>query len=70
MVENVHFKTHHDYNDVGWKSIVSNQSDLAAMGAYPIAFCVTIGINKSLNQNKINENFSSFLKILKNFGTS
>ena len=68
MVENVHFKTHHDYNDVGWKSIVSNQSDLAAMGAYPIAFCVTIGINKSLNQNKIKKLYEGMNSACKEFG--
>ena len=68
MVENVHFKTHHDYNDVGWKSIVSNQSDLAAMGAYPVAFCITIGINKRLNQNKIKKLYEGMNSACKEFG--
>jgi|TARA_B100001750_G_C15517752_1_gene608697 thiamine-monophosphate kinase len=68
MVENVHFKTHDDYNDVGWKSIVSNQSDLAAMGAYPVAFCITIGINKRLNQNKIKKLYEGMNSACKEFG--
>ena len=34
MVENVHFRKQDGFESVGWKSIVSNQSDLAGMGAH------------------------------------
>ena len=39
-----------------------------AMGAYPIAFCVTIGINKSLNQNKIKKLYEGMNSACKEFG--
>ena len=53
VVENVHFRTSNNFFDVGWKAIVSNQSDLAAMGAYPLAFTITLGINNKTDQEKL-----------------
>ena len=49
MVENVHFRKQDGFESVGWKSIVSNQSDLAGMGAIPIAFTITLGINNKFS---------------------
>ena len=53
MVEDVHFKRNYGFESIGWKSIVSNQSDLAGMGAKPLAFTVTLGLNKSLNESNL-----------------
>ena len=53
MVEDVHFKTIYGYESIGWKSVVSNQSDIASMGAKPLAFTVTLGLNKSLNESNL-----------------
>jgi len=53
VVENVHFRASTNFFDVGWKAIVSNQSDLAAMGAYPLAFTITLGINNKTDQEKL-----------------
>ena len=60
MVEDTHFRSNQDFFNVGWKSIVSNQSDIAAMGGFPLGFTVTLGINKYMN------NFERVEKLMKN----
>ena len=53
MVEDVHFRSSHGYESVGWKSIVSNQSDLAGMGAFASAFTISLGINSDFSDKDI-----------------
>ena len=53
MVEDVHFRSSHGYESVGWKSIVSNQSDLAGMGAFASAFTISLGINSDFSEKDI-----------------
>jgi len=68
LVENVHFRPSSDYFDIGWKAIVSNQSDLAAMGAYPLAFTITLGINKQTNEEKLLNLYKGMDTACKDYG--
>ena len=68
MVENTHFRLNQDFFNVGWKSIVSNQSDIAAMGGFPLGFTVTLGINKDMNKEKINRLYEGINNACENFG--
>ena len=45
MVENVHFVPEStSMQDLGWKSIASNYSDVASMGGTPISMVITLGL--------------------------
>jgi thiamine-monophosphate kinase len=44
LVENTHFVAAHPPFDLGWKSLVVNLSDVAAMGAVPSAFTLGLGL--------------------------
>ena len=68
MVEDTHFRSNQDFFNVGWKSIVSNQSDIAAMGGFPLGFTVTLGINKHMNKEKINRLYEGINNACENFG--
>ena len=62
MVENVHFRKQDGFESVGWKSIVSNQSDLAGMGATPIAFTITLGVNNKFSNEEIKDLYKGMNK--------
>ena len=68
MVEDTHFRSNQDFFNIGWKSIVSNQSDIAAMGGFPLGFTVTLGINKHMNKEKINRLYEGINDACENFG--
>ena len=53
VVQDVHFRQETNFFNVGWKAIVSNQSDIAAMGGYPLAFTITLGINKKISEKQL-----------------
>src|SRR4051794_32619376 len=42
VVEGVHFLPGASHEDVGWKAMVANVSDIAAMGGSPVAAVVTV----------------------------
>ncbi len=49
MVEGVHFDlAYTDWGDLGWKSIATNVSDVAAMGCVPTCAVVTLGLRPDL----------------------
>ncbi|MBM01745.1 MAG: thiamine-phosphate kinase [Chloroflexi bacterium] len=50
IVEDVHFnREHYSFNNIGWKSIAINVSDIISMGAIPNYFTVSIGINREFS---------------------
>ena len=69
IVEGVHFNL--DYfslEDVGWKSIVVNQSDIASMGGEPQFFTTSWGITDKFNPNDIEMLANGMKMACDNFG--
>ena len=63
IVEGVHFsKKYYEFEDIGWKSLSVNISDLASMGAIPNYYTVSIGAPKNLS----NDNFTKLIEGMKN----
>jgi len=49
VVERIHFDlTYFTYEEIGWKAMVANLSDIAAMGGLPRYALVTVGLPKSM----------------------
>ena len=62
LVENVHFA--HDYTswrDLGWKSMVVNLSDIAAMGGKPTSAVVTLGLHVETRVEDVEELYKGIL---------
>jgi thiamine-monophosphate kinase len=69
MVEHVHFKfSFVDPYDVGKKSVYVNISDVLSMGALPLFFLVTIGINPSLTAKDITRLYRGMRQAGREFG--
>ncbi len=69
MIDGVHFhKGRIAWRDLGWKSIVSNQSDIAAMGAAPGHALVTLAITEEETAECIDELFGGMVDALQEYG--
>lgn len=69
MVDGVHFLSRSmSWHDIGWKCIVSNQSDIAAMGAIPEHAVLTLAIPASTCVGDLNELLSGVIDALDEFG--
>ena len=69
LVENVHFKLNEiDPFELGWKAIVSNQSDIAAMGGTPQAVLINFGISRHYTKERINRFCDGIQEALAQFG--
>ena len=54
LIEDIHFsKQIASFEDIGWKAIARNLSDVAAMGAIPSYFLISLGITKKMNINQV-----------------
>ena len=47
LVEGLHFPNHANPEDIAWRALCVNLSDLAAMGAEPLAFTLAITLPKA-----------------------
>lgn len=69
MVDGVHFRRGEaDWTDVGWKSAVSNLSDIAAMGATPLHALVTIGVPHNISTREMEQLYSGLVAAFNEFG--
>ena len=69
MVEGVHFLSQNmSWHDVGWKCIVSNQSDIAAMGALPEHALLTLATPPTTSIGDIEEILSGVIGALDRYG--
>src|SRR5205807_432458 len=53
VVEGVHFRPETDLADVGWKALVVNVSDIAAMGGRPAHALVTVAGPSSVDLDRL-----------------
>ena len=69
MVDGVHFLSESmSWHDIGWKCIVSNQSDIAAMGAVPQHAVLTLAIPKTTRVGDLHEVLSGVIGALDAYG--
>ena len=66
LVENVHFlRRESTWQDVGWKAIAVNLSDIAAMGGIPTYALVTLGLPKDTPVVAVEQLYEGMLEIAK-----
>ena len=69
MVDGVHFRSGQiDWFDLGWKAMVSNQSDIAAMGGIPGHALVTLGVTEDLSVSDIESVYRGMAAAMNEFG--
>ena len=69
MSENFHFRIGQiPWVDIGWKAVVSNQSDIAAMGGVPLYAVTTIGIPKTVTAEEVESLYTGMMGALEEFG--
>ena len=69
MVDGVHFRSGQiDWYDLGWKAIVSNQSDIAAMGGAPEHALVTLGVTAEVSTSQVEAVYRGMAAATNEFG--
>ncbi len=69
MVDGVHFRRGEaNWSDVGWKSAVSNLSDIAAMGATPQHALVTLGVPSDITTADMEQMYRGMADAFAEFG--
>lgn len=69
MVEGVHFtRETAPWRDVGWKALVANLSDIAAMGGVPLYILVTLGLPPHVETESIDALYAGMLDACQAFG--
>ena len=64
MVEGVHFQRDTTpWRDLGWKSLASNISDIAAMGGHPLYALITLGLPPNTEIDDIKELYRGMIEI-------
>ncbi|MEE1129268.1 MAG: thiamine-phosphate kinase [Methanobrevibacter sp.] len=62
LIQSRHFPENMTYFDMGFKAVTVNVSDLAAMGAQPLGFLLSIAIPKDFNLDSFKEIIDGVLK--------
>lgn len=71
VVEGVHFTRNTiPWDDLGWKSLASNISDIAAMGGTPKYALVTLGLSPDTDVEDIRKLYQGMLRIANYYGVS
>lgn len=71
VVEGIHFtRATTPWNDLGWKSLASNISDIAAMGGTPLYALVTLGLPPETEVEHIQELYQGMLQNANIYGVS
>ena len=62
LVEGVHFnRAYMEWRDLGWKALVVNLSDIAAMGCLPVYSVVTLGLPRDIPVDGITDMYQGML---------
>jgi thiamine-monophosphate kinase len=70
VVEGVHFTRNTiPWRDLGWKALVANLSDVAAMGATPLYTLVTLGLPADLPVTAIDDLYAGMVEACRAYGT-
>ncbi len=68
LMEKVHFDLRYStFEQVGWKAMVANLSDIAAMGGLPKFALVTMGLPKSISVEKVISIYNGMTAIAKRY---
>ena len=71
VVEGVHFtRSTTPWQDLGWKSLASNISDIAAMGGLPLYALVTLGLPPETEVQDVRELYQGMLEISNKYGAA
>lgn len=63
MVENIHFSpATSTWEDVGWKALAANISDIAAMGGVPLYAAITLGLPPSTQVESMDDLYKGILE--------
>lgn len=68
FLEGTHFESNASASDIGQKAIGASVSDIAAMGCYPLATFVTLGIRRSTSSAYLMELGESMISACERFG--
>jgi thiamine-monophosphate kinase len=68
LVERIHFDlSYFTFEEIGWKAMVANLSDIAAMGGLPKYALVTVGLPKSMRSEDVLSIYKGMSKIAWNY---
>ena len=71
VVEGIHFtRNTTPWADLGWKSLASNISDIAAMGGLPLYALITLGLPPETEVDDIRELYRGMLEISNSYGVA
>lgn len=71
LIEDIHFDLRFvSYRDIGYKAMIANLSDIAAMGGVPRQFLVSIALPSSLTQGNINSLYEGMMEPARKFGAA
>ena len=71
MVEGVHFnRDTTPWTDLGWKSLASNISDIAAMGGLPMYALITLGLPPETDIDHVKELYTGMMQISNTYGVA
>ncbi len=71
VVEGVHFtRATTPWEDLGWKSLASNISDIAAMGGLPMYALITLGLPPETEVDDLRKLYQGMLNISNKYGVS
>lgn len=69
MVEDVHFsRSFGSWTDIGWKSMASNLSDIAAMAGVPTHSLITLGLPLNMKVESVEELYDGLIDCVNEFG--
>ena len=69
MVDGIHFTSlTTPWRDLGWKSLASNISDVAAMGGYPAVALITLGLPSDTRVTDVKDLYAGMTEICGEFG--